>query len=722
VAQRELARLIQALNNPELNQDQRDQAAKRLVQSDSAGARQAIDDALSGTNPGSRLAVARALGDVPQPDVKLSNKLLNVLLDSQSRDVYEAASRALVNYRSTLIFPDVLTQLLQIVQRRPTRPDRLRREVIKALGSVVEKRVAEALVSVLRADDETPEIRRAAADALESLTGISQYGQDEQQWATWWEKNRTKSEVDFRAEVLPTRSAHVDRMQARYADLNNGSGRLIRDLYEAAAPAQRADMLLRLLTSTSGDLRVLGAGIVQDDFTASRPIPQSAREELRRMVGDSDPKVRIEVAKALGTINDSEALEPLLAQLLQEKDEAVRAALADALGPINDLRAVDTLLGLLNDRSIPVARAAARSIGLLGAKMYRDESPHDRAMTQRVAQQLLDCFGKHPAAGGNADLRETLVEAMAPLKSVVLQPLFTALLNERAQESTEIRRRSLRALGELGRPDTLPIIEGAIDNRAEARVRFAAVEAIGKLPNAEQAFATLRERLGDRETDPSVRQEAWEVLKSILPKLTINELQLLAADFYPGKPANRVDVLKALEAKQEKDPKLDELASTRENIGASLKDLNKFDEAADYFNRALEDRRKLPNSPSSVIDGLISNRIKALLRAGQYPTAREFAAKEVAENAQAQRLIGPPIRDEVMRLKESGRVVDLRAAQQLLDEAQKINPPMELYTRDFVEQAAEVRKLLAAASPGAGTPPAQSGSGRSPSAASANGQ
>ena len=44
-----------------------------------------------------------------------------------------------------------------------------------------------------------------------------------------------------------------------------------------------------------------------------------------------DPAVRMEVARTLGTINDSAAMEALLTQIAQEPDADVRAFLAEKI-------------------------------------------------------------------------------------------------------------------------------------------------------------------------------------------------------------------------------------------------------------------------------------------------------------------------------------------------------------------------------------------------------
>src|SRR5439155_15354816 len=118
---------------------------------------------------------------------------------------------------------------------------------------------------------------------------------------------------------------------------------ILADGYQILPATQKPEMLLRYLRSGEPVFRAVGARLVYEDSVNNRTITTATREQLRKMVGDSSPEVRIEVAGALRALNDAGALKPLLTQLAQEPEADVRAALAKAIAPIRDLSALSVL-------------------------------------------------------------------------------------------------------------------------------------------------------------------------------------------------------------------------------------------------------------------------------------------------------------------------------------------------------------------------------------------
>ncbi len=96
---------------------------------------------------------------------------------------------------------------------------------------------------------------------------------------------------------------------------------------------------------------------------------ESALPLLHRLT-DSDFRVRLRVARALGHLGDGRAVEPLIACVRnEEEDDDVRAAAARSLGDLGDVRTVESLIPCLqrsDEGPHRTAAAAAEALGRLG--------------------------------------------------------------------------------------------------------------------------------------------------------------------------------------------------------------------------------------------------------------------------------------------------------------------------------------------------------------------
>lgn len=96
---------------------------------------------------------------------------------------------------------------------------------------------------------------------------------------------------------------------------------------------------------------------------------ESALPLLHRLT-DSDFRVRLKAASALGHLGDGRAVEPLIACVRNEQeDDDVRAAAARSLGDLGDARAVEALITCLqqsDEGTAGTGAAAAEALGRLG--------------------------------------------------------------------------------------------------------------------------------------------------------------------------------------------------------------------------------------------------------------------------------------------------------------------------------------------------------------------
>ena len=180
-----------------------------------------------------------------------------------------------------------------------------------------------------------------------------------------------------------------------------------------------------------------------------------------------------------------EALPSLLA-LLEHPDAAARLQAVHTLGKIADPRATEALLHVVNDPDDEVARRALFALGRVG-------SP--QALTVLIAG----------LGHMDAERRNTLSTAIQGFGSAALAPLTSELQHEQAG----VRAHAADILGLIGHTDAIPALARALRD-SEWDVRFAALSALGNLPNA-QAETAIREATND--PDNRIRAVAARLLE-----------------------------------------------------------------------------------------------------------------------------------------------------------------------------------------------------------------
>lgn len=675
--EQDLQQLAGVLNGENVRPEDRDEAARRLVSRQSPQARQILLSVLvSVGNRDGQLAVARALASSSNNDPQFIVPLFALL--GPDRALTDAAADALATYKTN---PQVLSRLVDLINARQ-QPAPLRIACIRALGTLNEKRAAQTLVGLLTSDEEAAEIRTAAADALVQLTGLRENGQDVQRWQQWWNQRADESEDQWRQSLLNERSARLSELQARYSKLVDEVRNVLTDQYQLVPDVEKPDMAMRFLKADEPVIRALGAKLVFDDTISNRTIVPAIRQQLRKMVGDSSPQVRLEVATTLRALNDAGALDALLAQLPQERDPQVKAAIAEAIAPIHDLRAVPELRKLLGDESFVAAQAAAEAIAEL-APLIVQEQP---AVATQIGTELNTLLKKDASSPGAAGLAEAIVEAMASLNQPTLEPTFYHLLT--SNQPPGVKRWAIHGLAALKDSNSLDLIINSLDD-PDPSVRLEAVNALAAVGTFENGDLLYHRMTPTEEPDESVRDAAWDVLSKLLQGAPAQQLSAWA-DRFSDDPAKRVVVLKILAEKQQENHADDDLAYTRQNIGESLMKIDHPAEAADYFRQALDYWSK--KNEERFTAGLTQQLITALLRAHEYPDAIQFGSSLIQTDRSQQMTVGPAIRTEAERLRDTG---DLQSALVLIDEAKKMQPALDpRYAHDLDDIATEVHKKI----------------------------
>lgn len=671
------------LNAPTATQAERDEAARRLVLRSTPEAQTALLSALQGAgNRSAQLAAARAVTLDPTPDPAYVIPLF-ALLSAQS-PLPETAIGALAAYQDAPDL-DVKPRLIELaVDPQHQQRETTRLAAIRAVGTMTDKRAARVLVNLVAGDAETKAVRDAAALALANMTATAANQRDPAQWQQWWTERQNLDEPGFERELLIARSAQLTRLQHQLGRVVNEGQMLLIEAYQSAPEARKEAMLLRYLRAGEPETRAVGAQLVELDFKQPRAIPQSVRDQLRVMVGDSSSKVRVQVAKDLFLLNDEQAFDALLQQLSREPDPEVRSALAQAMVPMRDVRVAPVFLNLLADPSLAVAEVAATGLGDPDLSDLIRKDPQLASRTAVDLQKALDAR----TGPGTVALRAAIVDAMGALQNPNLRGTYTRVL--RPNEAVAVRCAALRALGELGKPNgqTWPadLIDDSLSDSEEA-VRLEAVRALkttADFGHADALYDLVKRQ--SSETSERVRAEAWGVLQGLFADEKASNEQLNRwADRFRDEPLRRIAVLQVLVKRLANQP--DALAAVQQNLGEALMKLSndaaaagdyelartRAEEADAQFDPALKYyRSKNPTDQDMTTSALVAQRIDALLAAKKFDDAVSFAAGSISISPSNQESMGPRLRNSVDRLSKSNP----DEARRLIEAINKMNPKL----------------------------------------------
>ncbi len=142
--------------------------------------------------------------------------------------------------------------------------------------------------------------------------------------------------------------------------------------------SEAIEPLGRVLSDSDERVRLGAAGALGEVGEGTAPVAgaaPSAATDLRgraatSLLGhldDTEPRVRVHVVDALAKLGDTRAVLPLVSKL-QDSAPEVRIAVARALGVLADPRATSALIVALGDRESAVVAQVARALGKIGDK------------------------------------------------------------------------------------------------------------------------------------------------------------------------------------------------------------------------------------------------------------------------------------------------------------------------------------------------------------------
>ncbi len=192
---------------------------------------------------------------------------------------------------------------------------------------------------------------------------------------------------------------------------------------------------------------------------------------------DKSELVRRETAYALGKIQNSAAIAPLIQTFQQDKSIEVKNAAIVALGGIGDVAAVDFLTQILRqkptDENDFLRRSAARSIGQIAQIIQV------RRSYVVTPENFLP--GKYKPA--TLEKYENLSTDFLPFRAAV--PELTQILQD-SREADDTRRETAFALGAIGDAAALPALQNAVNSK-DYYLSEIAKESLKKLSSVESS-------------------------------------------------------------------------------------------------------------------------------------------------------------------------------------------------------------------------------------------
>ncbi|MGA3065789.1 MAG: HEAT repeat domain-containing protein [Tepidisphaeraceae bacterium] len=619
--------LLQTLSNPQASQDDRDAAALKLVGSHDDTIRPDLVVALTQSDDGGQLAVARALGEIAWPNPDFIEPLFRLLANREGqRSRVRAAAAALAQYSDN---SDVLQRLATVAISN--QGDEIRVPVIIAIGSFNQKLAAQTLIG-LQEQADTDAVEIAAGDALVQMTGLDAYGHNAQQWKKWWDQNANLSESAFEDAIRASRADAFEQEVSKHTQLKANLESLLQGVYEAQASQQdRANLLIQYMHSPAPAIRKVGATIVYQDRQTPDGAPPGTMETVRGLLDDVSPDVRAAAAQAL--FNDADSAPEMVQRLGVEPDDMVRVELVNSLAHLFDPTAVSLMVKLVqSDPSMLVQIASADGIRLAaeGTTIFNDPAK------EQTARAALQAALKSTGQPGTQALRAAIVGALAAMHDPQLLQLFQSLLDP--HEPEKVRFYAIHGLGNLDDPDVSDSIAASLDDQ-EPEIRRAAVEALGT--TVQPIYITNLLKSMNEDPDPSVQAAAWQVLQGWLGSLEEPDLATLADALKNGDPNKKLVALEAFRDRLIKDVQSatddtkrrtlnESLAAQRQNIGDTMMDLGQYAAAADQYQSALGYWKANEGKPD-VIDTLSGDVVKSLLKAQKYTDAATFASAAIQE-------------------------------------------------------------------------------------------
>lgn len=497
-----LISLIEGPNSPEARRT----GARELLRLDPPGGRERLITALESGAPPVQAAVASALADLPQYLRSDCIEPLLKMLIGPDAEARQAAALALASYRDATVVPDLASIALD-----PQRDIPSRLAAIDALGMMTRREAAGVLVLAL--EDEM--VQAAALTALEQATAL-RFEEGAVSARAWWDRTRNIAVEDWQRLQLDRLTWQFRESERERALLEGRLAKVMRDAYLLKPEADRATMLLSMLSDASPAIQLLALELMQAAAAEGRLPSADAVARVRELMVTATTRVRAAAVRTLSVLRDTADAEPMLARLTAEHSPQVLTALINALGHIGGPTAGPRLLEILHGANEACRNEAITALGRLAER--------GALLPESRAALVNDLMELERNARSDAALRERVVPAMARVADPAFGPLLLAALEP--ENPAGVRQSAVRGIEALARSAA----ENGTNHHAESEsfrralgiaaddpdvgLRKAAVAALAAIGPTEEQAPSLWRRATDPsgEPDAAVRQGAWHAV------------------------------------------------------------------------------------------------------------------------------------------------------------------------------------------------------------------
>lgn len=215
------------------------------------------------------------------------------------------------------------------------------------------------------------------------------------------------------------------------------------------------------------------------------------------LIREVKPNNRALLAEIAGEIRLESAVPILLGMLNEETNESVLCGAINAIGMIGDPSATTTVSEFLYSGSVELIIAAIQTLGQLGTPTAFQRLAEKLGADQDLDLMILDVFAGSQNDEALKRLNATLSSQQARLRNAGKQYLIQigakavpVLISNLRYQDPDLLIHTLNVLGDIGDESAIgPIRKMLFNEPKDPNVRFAAYEALGRLPVSKGAFA-----------------------------------------------------------------------------------------------------------------------------------------------------------------------------------------------------------------------------------------
>ena len=218
------------------------------------------------------------------------------------------------------------------------------------------------------------------------------------------------------------------------------------------------------------------------------------------LIREAKPDHRILLAEIAGEIRLTEAVPTLLGILTESHDEKVLGGIINAMGMIADPAATTAISEFLYSGSADLIIAAIRALGQVGTPTALKRLSEKLGADHDLDYMILDVMAASQEPEALELINATLSAHHAQVRNAGKQRLIkigpkavSILIKNLRYQDPDLLIHTLNVLGEIGDESAIgPIRKMLFNEPKDPNVRFAAYEALGRLPVAKGAFALAR--------------------------------------------------------------------------------------------------------------------------------------------------------------------------------------------------------------------------------------